>query len=131
MQTSACGSGCVGSTSAGLELLGQNFADLVHPRRFNLGRRRLHQTNKDTYKELTALGYSSASRVFCLFCFFTCAIKTSSLELHQISNFLLSPLAFSVMPTALIWEKKQEESARSALLSLHADVKRNVQTPPT
>lgn len=78
------------------------------------------------------MGDSSASVVFCFFWFFfTCAIKTSSLELHQISNFLLSPLAFSVMPTALIWEKKQEESAWSALMSLHANVKKNIQIPQT
>lgn len=78
------------------------------------------------------MGDSSASVVLVFFCFFfTCAIKTSSLELHQISNFLLSPLAFSVMPTALIWEKKQEENAWSALMSLHANVKKNIQIPPT
>lgn len=44
----------------------------------------------------------------------TCTIKTSSLELHQISNFLLSPLAFSVMPTALIWERNNRRTHKWA-----------------
>lgn len=35
-----------------------------------------------------------------------CAMYTSSLELDQISNFLLSPFTFSVMPTALICNTK-------------------------
>lgn len=90
---------CNHNTSAGFELLRQNFADLVHPRRFNLRRRSLHETNNDTaLRFLLRLGLVKVLVGLCC----TCTMKTSSLELHQISNFLLSPLAFSVMPTALI-----------------------------
>lgn len=53
----------------------------------------------------------------------TCTIKTSSLELHQISNFLLSPLAFSVMPTALICNRSNIRANQFNLSKLEPSLK--------
>lgn len=51
----ACGALCVHDTSAGFELLGQNFADLGHPRGFNLRCWSLGETNDDA--ALTVMGF--------------------------------------------------------------------------
>lgn len=47
---------CAHDTSAGFELLRQNFADLVHPRRFNLWCWSLDETNNEGYTALTVIG---------------------------------------------------------------------------